>query len=152
MQDGYYTIGEISEMFSLPISTLRYYDKQGLFPFMKRKSGIRLFSEQEVEALNVIECLKLSGLEIKDIKQFMEWCAEGPSTYQKRLELFQRQKEQTEQEMERMSQVLDMLRFKCWYYEKALRDGSEDGISAMLPDKLPEEAQRLYDHGHGRKE
>ena len=38
-----YTIGQVSEMFGLPISTLRYYDKQGLFPEMERVSGIRKF-------------------------------------------------------------------------------------------------------------
>lgn len=53
-----YTIGQVSEMFGLPISTLRYYDKQGLFPEMERISGIRKFSEKEIEALRVIECLK----------------------------------------------------------------------------------------------
>ena len=53
-----YTIGQVAEMFGLPISTLRYYDKQGLFPNMERVSGIRKFSEAEIEALRVIECLK----------------------------------------------------------------------------------------------
>ena len=84
-----YTIGQVSEMFSLPISTLRYYDKEGLFPQMERSSGIRRFSERELEALRVIECLKRSGLEIKEIKQFMQWCAQGEATYPERLELFQ---------------------------------------------------------------
>lgn len=88
-----YTIGQISEMFQLPISTLRYYDKEGLFPDLERSSGIRRFSEKEIEALRVIECLKKSGLEIKDIKLFMEWCSEGSATYQRRKELFERQKE-----------------------------------------------------------
>ena len=68
-----YTIGQVSEMFDLPVSTLRYYDKEGLFPTMERKNGIRKFSEVEIEALRVIECLKESGLEIKDIKRFMQW-------------------------------------------------------------------------------
>ena len=85
-----YTIGQVSEMFGLPISTIRYYDKEGLFPGMARQSGIRKFGERELETLRVIECLKLSGLEIKEIKQFMEWCAEGPSSYGKRKELFDR--------------------------------------------------------------
>ena len=53
---------------------------QGLFPGMERKSGIRKFSEKEIEALRVIECLKKAGMEIKDIRQFMDWCVEGPST------------------------------------------------------------------------
>ena len=49
-----YTIGQVAEMFDLPISTLRYYDKQGLFPNMGRVSGIRKFSEAEIEALRVM--------------------------------------------------------------------------------------------------
>ena len=58
-----YSIGQVAEMFGLPISTLRYYDKQGLFPNMERVSGIRKFSEAEIEALRVIECLKKAGME-----------------------------------------------------------------------------------------
>ena len=65
-----YSIGRVSEMFGLPVSTLRYYDKEGLFPNIERVSGIRKFSDRELESLRVIECLKKSGLEIKDIKQF----------------------------------------------------------------------------------
>ena len=51
-----YSIGQVAEMFGLPISTLRYYDKQGLFPNMERVSGIRKFGDTEIEALRVIEC------------------------------------------------------------------------------------------------
>ena len=91
-----YTIGQVSEMFGLPISTLRYYDKEGLFPNIKRTSGIRRFGEAELETLRVIECLKKSGLEIKDIKQFIEWCGQGSETYPQRRDLFIRQKEQAE--------------------------------------------------------
>ena len=112
-----YSIGQVSEMFGLPISTLRYYDKQGLFPGIERRSGIRKFGENELEALRVIECLKMSGLEIKDIKQFMDWCVEGAPTYPLRRELLEKQKETVEAEIAHMNKVLDMLRFKCWYYD-----------------------------------
>lgn len=145
-----FTIGQVSEMFHLPISTLRYYDKEGLFPEMKRSSGIRKFDEKELEALRVIECLKKSGLEIKDIKQFMEWCSEGSRTYPQRKELFSKQKTAVENEIHRLEKVLDMLRFKCWYYEQAIKDGTEDRLNEMLPDKLPEEIQAIYDHAHER--
>lgn len=143
-----YTIGQVAQMYSLPVSTLRYYDKEGLFPGMERTSGIRKFTDREVEALKVIECLKKSGLEIREIKQFMQWCAEGPSTYRERLGLFLRQRETIEAEMDKLRRAKAMIDFKCWYYETALRDGSEDGIRAMLPDKLPEEIQTLYDYAH----
>ena len=143
-----YTIGQVSQMFGLPISTLRYYDKQGLFPRMERQSGIRRFSENELEALRVIECLKRSGLEIRDIKQFMGWCVEGSSTYPLRRELLEKQKGHVEAEIRHMERVLDMLRFKCWYYDQATRDGNEERVQSLLPDHLPEEIQKAYDNGH----
>lgn len=143
-----YSIGQISEMFGLPISTLRYYDKQGLFPGMERKSGIRKFGEKELETLRVIECLKKSGLEIKDIRQFMDWCVEGPSTYALRKELFVRQKRTVEAEIAHMNKILDMLRFKCWYYEQAIQDGSEERIQSLLPSHLPKDIQKIYDNAH----
>lgn len=143
-----YTIGQISEMFNIPISTLRYYDKQGLFPEIERSSGIRKFGDKEIEALRIIECLKKSGLEIKDIKQFMDWCIEGAATFPQRKELFERQRKTVEAEIERMNKVLDMLKFKCWFYEQAIKDGTDEYIKALLPDRLPKEIQELYNSAH----
>lgn len=143
-----YTIGEVSKMFGLPISTLRYYDKEGLFPNIERTSGIRKFNDNQLEGLRVIDCLKKSGMEIKDIKKFMQWCGEGSSTYVNRKELFENRKKAVEDEIEQMQKTLDMLRFKCWYYEQAINDGNEDHLNEMLPDHLPSEIQKLYDHAH----
>lgn len=146
-----YTIGQVAKMFGLPISTLRYYDKQGLFPKMERVSGIRKFSESEIEALRVIECLKKAGMEIKDIRHFMDMCVQGSSTYPQRKALFETQKERMEAEIERMNRTLDMLKFKCWYYAQAMRDGSEDAIPAMIPDQLPEDIRWAYENSHEEK-
>ena len=143
-----YTIGQVSTMTGVPVSTLRYYDKEGLFPGLERRSGIRRFGDRELEALRVIDCLKKSGLEIRDIKQFMAWCEEGPSTYSQRKELFEARREAVKAEMEKLQKTLDMVQFKCWYYETALREGNEDGLSAMLPDGLPPEVQKWYDNAH----
>lgn len=146
-----YSIGEVSRMFGLPQSTLRYYDKEGLLPHIQRQgSGIRRFDEQAIEALRVIECLKKSGMEIKDIRQFMIWCGEGASTYQQRLELFQRRRAEVEQELARLKKTLAMIDFKCWYYTQALATGSED-FTAAIPEGLPEEIRELYDASHGEE-
>lgn len=143
-----YTIGQVAEMFELPISTLRYYDKEGLFPEMQRVSGIRQFGDKEIEALRVIECLKKSGLEIKDIKQFMQWCVQGSSTYPLRKQLFEKQRTQVENEIERLNKVLDMLKFKCWYYDEAIKDGNEERLSSLIPDDMPEEIKKIYLNTH----
>ena len=58
-----YSIGQVAEMFGLPISTLRYYDKEGLLPFVERSSGgIRMFKESDFEWLSIIECLKKADI------------------------------------------------------------------------------------------
>ena len=143
-----YTIGQVSERFDLPVSTLRYYDKEGLFPNLTRTSGARRFGEQELEALRVIESLKRSGLEIREIRQFMEWCAQGSDTYPQRHALFVRQAERVEAEIASLQKSLDMIRFKCWFYEQLMRDGDETRVRAMLPDHLPADIQKIYDHAH----
>lgn len=143
-----YTIGQVSEMFQLPVSTLRYYDKEGLFPHMTRISGIRKFSDTEIECLRMIECLKKTGMEIKEIKQFMEWCAEGASTYAQRKELFENRRDSLEKDMLELQKNMAMIRFKCWYYEQAMKDGNEDKLHQMLPDHLPADIQKLYDLAH----
>lgn len=143
-----YTIGQVSEMFGLPVSTLRYYDRQGLFPGLERVSGIRRFGDRELETLRIIECLKRSGLEIRDIRQFIDWCQQGPATFEQRHALLQRQRETVEAELERLNRVLDMLRFKCWFYEQAIEQGSDTAIRELLPDRLPPDIQKAYDNAH----
>ena len=121
---------------------------RGLFQSAPPAGAVQLVSAEELEALRVIECLKRSGLEIKEIKQFMDWCAQGSETYPQRHALFVQQAERVEAEIERLQKSLDMIRFKCWYYEQAMRDGNEDRVHAKLPDRLPPDIQPIYDHAH----
>ena len=89
-----YSIGEAAKKAGLSAYTLRYYDKEGLLPFVERTpSGFRIFKDSDLEWLAVISCLKSSGMSIKDIKKFINWCMEGDSTLEKRLNMFKKQKE-----------------------------------------------------------
>ena len=143
-----YSIGEISKMFQLPISTLRYYDKEGLFPHLKRVNGVRQFSESEIETLRVIDCLKRSGLEIKDIKEYMSLCSLGNTTLKQRKEIFEKQKEEVLQEMEKLQKVLSMLNYKCWYYDQAIEKEDEGYVQALSFEQLPPQIQQYYQHSH----
>ena len=73
-----YTVGEIAKMLHVAPSTLRYYDKEGLLPFVERSSGgIRLFKDSDFEWLSMIECMKQTGMPIREIKgntAQMSWC------------------------------------------------------------------------------
>ena len=90
----------------------------------------------------------MAGMEIKDIRQFMDWCVEGPATYPQRKAMFEAQRVHMEAELEQMNRTLDMLKFKCWYYEQAIKDGSEDRLKALIPDHLPEGIQKAYENAH----
>ena len=145
-----YTIGQISKLFNLPISTLRYYDNEGLFPNLSRIGNIRKFSANDIEALRLIECLKETGLEIKDIKKFMDLVKAGSSTYNQRKEIIENQKLKVEDQIKQMEKHLALLKFKSWYYEEAIKYNSEDNIKALLPNNLPDDIQALYDKAHNK--
>lgn len=55
----FYTVGEAAKRLGVAPSTLRYYDKEGLLPFVERTDGgIRMFKQSDFEGLRLIECLK----------------------------------------------------------------------------------------------
>lgn len=144
-----YSIGEVSSMFNLPIPTLRYYDNQGLFIDMERdSSGIRKFNDKTIEAIRVIECLKKSGMQIKDIKQFMKWCSMGNETFGIRKDMFIKQKENVENQIEELKRTLDMIKYKCWYYDEAIKDNSEERVKNLKPEDMPDEIRKIYKNTH----
>lgn len=134
----FYTVGEIAKKLNIPPSTLRYYDKEGLLPFVERSNGgIRMFSDRDFESLSVIECLKKAGMSIKDIKQFMEWCSEGDSTIPKRLSMFRRQREQVLTQITQLQETLEILDYKEWYYETAQKAGTCAIHDTLAPNQIP---------------
>jgi DNA-binding transcriptional MerR regulator len=115
-----YTVGEMAKLLGVTASTLRYYDKEGLLPFVERSSGgIRMFRESDIEWLRVIECMKKAGMSIKDIRQYIELALKGDDTIELRLMMFRRQKEVLQQKMAEMQHTMAMVEYKCWYYETA---------------------------------
>lgn len=138
-----YSIGEVAKMTGLSPSTLRFYDKEGLFPSLKRQSGKRIFDDGHIESLRIIECLKRSGLEIRDIRRFMELTTKGSASYAQRRELMEERRLKTLEQIEELQKTLAVLEYKCWYYDEAISRGSED-FAQGAPDSLPKEARDLY--------
>lgn len=131
-----YTIQQVSKMTRIPATTLRYYDKEGLLPFLERtESGYRRFSDVDLASLQIVQCLKSARLSIEEIRQFSEWVHEGDSTLQKRLDLFLRRKAEMEKQIEEWKKILDVINYKCEYYQKAVEAGTEKHLFAK--DKLP---------------
>lgn len=103
----YYSISEAAAQFGLPESTLRYYEKKGLLPFIERDgAGRRLFSEGQMALLRTVICLKNTHMPISEIKQYMDWVVEGDSTIGLRLELMKNHKQAVLAEMSLMTEAL----------------------------------------------
>ena len=103
-----YSIGEVANSTNIAISTLRYYDREGMFPNMQRTNGgIRIFSDKEVNTIKVIDCLKNSGMSIKDIKLFLDWCEDGDASLEKRRNMFYERLEEVEKQMEALQGTID---------------------------------------------
>lgn len=134
-----YTVGEAAKILGVAPSTIRYYDKEGLLPFVERSGGgIRVFQEKDFGWLFVIECLKKSGLSIKDIKSYIDMALSGDETIDERLALFQRQREKVIKQMEELQHTLDTLNYKCWYYETAKKAGTTAVPQNMAIEEIPE--------------
>jgi len=121
-----YTIGDISRKLNVSNDAVRYYDKEGLLPFAKRnKAGRREFTDDDIGYIEVIDCLKKSGIPIKDICQFIDWCMEGDSTLDERLDFMKTHEEQLEEKIKVLEMNLAFLRWKIWYYQTAAEAGTE---------------------------
>jgi len=108
-----YTIKQVSEKTNLSPHVLRYYEKEGLLPHIGRsKSGIRQYSEDDLESLSLICCLKNTGMSIKQIGAFVELCAKGDGTLRQRCDMLIAHKKNVENQMLEMQKHLEKVSCK----------------------------------------
>lgn len=134
-----YTVGEMAKKLGVAPSTLRYYDQEGLLPFVERSSGgMRMFKDSDYEWLQMIECPKRTGMPLKDIRTFVLMALRGDETIEPRLALIKKRREAVQDQIRQLQETLDTLDFKCWYYETAMAAGTTDVPRNMTLEELPE--------------
>jgi DNA-binding transcriptional MerR regulator len=113
-----YTINEVAREFHLSPHTLRYYDKEGLMPFIGRdQHGNRVFTEADFSWIAMVCCLKATGMSIKEIKRYADWCAQGLETIDKRKELLIEHRKQVLEQIEALKKNLELIDSKIAVYE-----------------------------------
>ena len=143
-----YTISEAAQKTGLPPSTIRYYDKEGLLPNIKRKNGIRVFEDMDLRLMGLLTCLKNTGMPIKRIRDYVELTSKGDDTLQERYEIIKAQRQFVLDQIEQLQYYLEELDFKDWYYNKALATGSESAIN--LDDYEKETGKKAPDDPNRR--
>lgn len=118
-----YTIAQTAAKTGISVHTLRYYDKEGLLPYVKRdENKNRKFSEEDFEWLSFILCLKNTGMSIKEINDYIKLCEEGDSTLQQRLLVFRQQKEAINQRIAELEEYKKTIDYKIGFYEKEIKE------------------------------
>ncbi|MGG0718155.1 MerR family transcriptional regulator [Robertmurraya massiliosenegalensis] len=113
-----YTIGQVAKMNNLTISQLRYYDDKGLLPFLQRtEKGDRIFDDEALKYLEMILCLKNTGMPIKRIKQFIDWSILGVETIPQRLEMMKQQEAKVLQQIRDTEDNLEKIQQKIAKYK-----------------------------------
>lgn len=114
-----YTIKQVAEIANLTPSTLRFYDKEGLIPQLKRStSGIRQYTDQDISWIQLICCLKNSGMSISDIRKFMQFCLQGESACEERKKILEHHKTNILEQMEVLNKSLEIVNYKIDNYKE----------------------------------
>lgn len=112
-----YTITELSKMFHLPTSTIRYYEKIGLLENVEHVNPYRrVYNETHVDRLNAIECFKKALLPLEDIKAFFMYEKDMVANSEKILDMMKAQEEKTLENMKNLETGLAHLQKKIHYY------------------------------------
>ena len=116
-----YSIHEVCERTGLTAHTLRYYEKERLLPSVGRSAGgFRQYTDEDMESLTMICCLKNTGMSLQDIARFMELTREGDQTLRERCELLKRHRERVLERMEEMQRHLEKVSCKVEYFSRKL--------------------------------
>ena len=103
----YYSMKQVSEKMKIPEYTLRYYEKEGLLPAIRRsRGGVRRFSEEDLEWLGLVFCLKNTGMPIKKIREFVDLSRRAEQTLPQRCEILMAHKRDVEGRIASMKKQL----------------------------------------------
>lgn len=140
VSERFYSIGEVADILGLSASTLRFYDKKGMLPDVSRsEGGIRRFSDADVDWLRMIEHLKMSGMTIAEIQDYIELFKQGDASIEARRQLVHNRRDEIMRQIKELQETLSFINYKCWYYDTAAEAGTCDVPRNMPEEEMPPE-------------
>lgn len=127
-----YTIKEVAKKMDISEHTIRFWAKSGFFPFVKRdENNIRLFSDDDLNWVKMVKCLRLVGTENNAIKRYIDLCIKGDSTIKERYEIIQTTKEKALKQLEEVKKQLELLEYKEKFYQNLIKNNLKDCWNPM---------------------
>ena len=122
-----YTVKSVAQMMKISAHTVRYYDNEGLVPFVSRtQSNIRKFSDYDLSWLKTVHCLRATNLSINDIKKYIDLCLKGDKTIKQRAEIIFSQEAKLKEQLKELQGQMEILQIKKRYYKELLKNKSND--------------------------
>ncbi|WP_217594245.1 MerR family transcriptional regulator [Cohnella sp. GbtcB17] len=113
-----YSINEVAAICDVTAHTLRFYDKEGLLPFVGRNgAGNRVFSERDLTIVKFICCLKNTGMAIKEIKRYIELGMEGEDTAATRRDMIIEHRKEVQRQIDDLKKSLTIIDLKVAFYD-----------------------------------
>jgi len=123
------TIGELARACDVPVSTIRYYERQGMLkPSRRSASNYRLYSDEDVHRLRFIRAAQATGFALDDIRQLLR-----PAPCSKIQELIEHRLKVVEarmRELRHVRRVLGRSLDECREHERTGRCRVVDDLSA----------------------
>lgn len=121
-----YSIQDVSKKTGLSAHTLRYYEKEGLITGVERSAGgFRQYTDEDLEAIGLVCCLKNTGMSLQEILRFVELTRIGDQTLKERVELLREHRENVIRRIEEMQKYLDKVTWKLDYFSGKLKTWEE---------------------------
>jgi DNA-binding transcriptional MerR regulator len=124
-----FSIGDVSARTGLSVDTLRFYERQGLFPPVDRTvGGRRVFSDDDIAWIGICQRLRASGMPLPEVARYATLVAAGSGNESQRLELLQRHEAEVRSQMAVLQEALDLITVKVHTYTDALAQGTAGGL------------------------
>ena len=128
-----YTMMQVCKETGLTYQTLKYYCNEGLISDVKRdKNNRRVFDERDVKWIKDLVCLKRCDMSIQEMKEYLDFCLQGPSTILQRKEMLDRKKEALLSSIEELKGCVDYIDWKQDFYDDVL-SGKRPYVSNLIP-------------------
>ena len=116
-----YSIHEVSEKTGISPYVLRFYEKEGLLPHIHRsEGGIRYYTEEDIDLLGLICCLKKTGMQLKEIRTFVQLSDKGPDTLRERCAILKQQQDNVQNQMKELQKSYEKVSHKLAYFSGLL--------------------------------
>lgn len=131
-----YTIKEVAEKMDVSEHTLRFWAKSGFFPFLTRNdNNVRMFSENDLNWVQIVKCLRSVGTQTKDVKRYIDLCIIGDSTIKERYQIILDTKAKALEQMDELKKQLELLDYKENFYKNLIKNHLEDVWNPMYQKK-----------------